>query len=139
MLGARGDMLLTRSFFWDPPNAGNYWFTIWDVPTGLALMDRIHSYDGVEDTDINHAELTEDQKMLLLGDVRHAEKPVKCVQLDVPAGADELLPAAAEALGGLKLEADGSFSPVTNRADKVNALLNFSKSQRAGETRNAGL
>ena len=61
--------------------------------------------------------------MLLLGDVKSAEKPAKCLQLDVPVGVIDLLPAAAEGLGGLKLEADGSFSLVTHRADKMNALF----------------
>jgi WD40 repeat protein len=123
MLDARGDRLLTRSFFWDPPNAGNYWFTVWDVATGLPLMDRMHTYEGIDDTDVNRAEFSDDQKMLLLGDMSHPEKPAKCLQLDLPDSLKDLLPSAAEGLGGLKLEADGSFSAVTQRADKVNALV----------------
>jgi WD40 repeat protein len=123
MLGSNGDVLLTRSFFWDPPNSGNFWFTVWDVATGLPLLDRIHTEEGADDpVEINHAELSDDQRFLLLGRNEHPDAAIRCLQIAVPSAVKDLLPDAAEGLGGFKLEKDGSLSPVTGRLEKVNAL-----------------
>jgi WD40 repeat protein len=123
MLGSRGDVLLTRSFFSEPAGADNYWFTVWDIATGLPLIDRVHADEGMDETPINHAELSDDQQMLLFGDNYHPETATRCLQIGVPASIKDLLVDAAEGLGGLKLDQDGSFSPVDNRAEKVNVLI----------------
>src|SRR5262249_37937156 len=47
---ADGGKVLTRSFFFDPPNADNYWYTVWDLTSGIPLVDWVRS-------GFSHAEL----------------------------------------------------------------------------------
>jgi hypothetical protein len=116
-LSADRTLTLSRSFFWDPPNVGVYYFTVWDTATGKPVSDRIRLVDNVALDQIaaNHAEFSTDGRFLLFGRSGEDAKPdiTDTLQLVPP---DPILPVIAdlaEALGGLRLKADGNLEPVT--------------------------
>ncbi len=119
-VGTLSDLVLTTSFSWEPPNLALYWFTVWDLASGLPLTDVLEcdSESGEEDS----ACFSPDDRFLLLGS-DSTSQAIRCIQLDPPPEIRGLLPDAAEALGGLALASDGSFLSVTNRLRKVESFF----------------
>lgn len=111
-LSPDGKRVLTRSFFWDPPNVGVYAFTVWDAATGKPLADPVRVIDNVAADELadNHAEFSHDGNFLLLGRTGGGGTPTvsRSLQLVPPAAVRPLVPGLAEALGGLRLRADGN-------------------------------
>lgn len=123
MLGGSGNFVLTRSSFWDPPNVAHYWFTVWDLASGLPLIDCEHvGTDGGHENEITNADLSSDERFLLLGS-DNAHQASRCIQLSPPPELRSLLPDVAEAFGGLKVESDGSFSIVPDRLRQIDSFL----------------
>ncbi|HEY4308802.1 MAG TPA: hypothetical protein VGN12_05050 [Pirellulales bacterium] len=126
-LGAARNLLLTRSFFWDPPNLGYYWFTVWDIESGLPLIDVERGGEAVakdEDSVLNYAYVSPDQRFLFLeGD--DPNKTNRSILLLPTPELRAILPKAAEAFGGLKVESDGSFTVVPDRLRIVNSFLDL--------------
>lgn len=133
-LGGAGNVVLTRSFFWDPPNVAHHWFTVWDLTTGLPLMDAEHVADtgfAPPEQTINYAALSPDESRLLLGG---DAKVVRCIELSPPAALETQLPNLAEAFGGLKVEQDGTFSAVPDQLKKIRAIVGELKQPPAPTT-----
>jgi WD40 repeat protein len=122
-LSPDGKLVLTRSFFWNPPNCGIHAFTVWDAATGKTVSDPIRVVDdGLTDPPgPNHAEFSADGNHLLLGVSADSEKPdvTMSLQLRPPAAITSLLPDLAEALGGLRLKPDGGLEPVSGNPAEV--------------------
>jgi hypothetical protein len=116
--------VLTRSFFWDPPNRAVYWFTVWDLATGIAVIDRVRAIDdSADDNAITRAALEKDASLLLLGSGGDKpSRPKVCLQLAPPSELRAQLPDFAEALGGLKAEDGGGFSVIPNQMEKTVSL-----------------
>jgi hypothetical protein len=118
-----GGLVLTRSYFWDPPNAAHYWFTVWDGRSGLPLSDAEHlTTTGFEKDNevIDAAAFSADATALLLGSPKGVRRSI---QLAVPEAFAASLPDVAEAYGGLRVELDGSFSPVSDRLTQLEGFL----------------
>ena len=114
-LSPDGKLMLTRSFFWEPPNLGTYAFTVWDTTTGKAVTEPLRTVDNVaiDQPEPNHAEFSADGNHLLLGRAAEDEKPdvTRSLQLRPPAAVIPMLPDLGEALGGFRLKSDGSLEP----------------------------
>ena len=112
-LSPDGTLILTRSFFWDPPNVGIHYFTVWDTATGKPLSDRIRFVDDVagEKASDNHAEFSADGRFLLFGRSGEDAKPeiTGSLQLIPPDSVMPFIADLAEALGGFRLKADGNL------------------------------
>lgn len=116
-LSPDGKLVLTRSFFWNPPNCGIYAFTVWDAATGKAVSEPVRVIDdGMTDPPgPNHAEFSADGNHLLLGSSGGSEEPdvTQSLQLRPPASVIPLLPDLGEALGGFRLKTDGSLEAIS--------------------------
>lgn len=112
-LTADGTLLLTRSFFWEPPNMGIFSFTVWDAATGKPLSQPRRIIDDVATDDLaeNHAEFSADGNFLLFGRVGAGGKPApsSAIELRPPAVLLPLIPQLAESLGGLRLRPDSTL------------------------------
>lgn len=130
MVNPQQNRLLTRSFFWDPPNSATYWFGVWDITSGLPIIDRLKTVnEDVEDRpQMENAELSEDGNLLLLSARDENAVVRECIQLTSPAEVRAMLPDAAEGLGGLKIGEDGAFFPVPDRLEKLAPLFSKWKS-----------
>ncbi len=118
-LSPDGSRLLTRSFRWIPPNVGIHAFTVWDTATGKPLSDRRLSIDNValDEGDTppeTHAEFSADGSWLLFGRCGGdaPDTVTSHLQLSPPPAIAPLIPALAEALGGLHLGADNDLRPI---------------------------
>jgi hypothetical protein len=122
-LSPDGKLVLTRSFFWNPPNCGICAFTVWDAATGKPVTEPIRVVDdGMSDQPVpNHAEFSTDGNHILLGRSGGDEKPdvMTSLQLRPPAAVIPLLPDLGEALGGFRLKSDGSLEPVSRNPAEV--------------------
>ncbi len=122
-LSPDGKLVLTRSFFWEPPNIGIYAFTVWDSATGKAVTESLRTVDNVaiDQPEPNHAEFSTDGNHLLLGRAGEGEKPdvTRSLQLRPPAAVIPMLPDLAEALGGFRLKSDGSLEAVSGNPDEL--------------------
>lgn len=122
-LSPDGKLVLTRSFFWEPPNLGIYAFTVWDAATGKPVTEPVRTLDNVaiDKPESNHAEFSTDGNHLLLGRAGENEKPdvTGSLQLRPPAAVVPLLPDLGEALGGFRLKVDGSLEPAAADAAEV--------------------
>lgn len=132
-LSPDGKLVLTRSFFWNPPNVGICAFTIWDAATGKPVTEAIRAVDdGMSDQPVlNHAEFSTDGNQVLLGRSGGDEKPdvMSSLQLRPPAAVIPLLPDLGEALGGFRLKSDGSLEPVSGNPAEVIEKLKSAMAQ----------
>jgi WD40 repeat protein len=130
-LAASEDKVVTRSFFWNPPNAASRWFTVWDLGSGIPLIDRVSAIDdSLEDDPITRAGHDEEGLRVLLG----ADKPgpaKACLELTPPTELRPRLPEFAEAFGGLTAQIDGGFSTVPDRMQKTESFIAELKSYQA--------
>lgn len=122
-LSPDGKLVLTRSFFWNPPNVGICAFTVWDAATGKPVTEPLRTVDNVaiDQPEPNHAEFSADGSHLLLGRAGPEEKPdvTNSLQIRPPAAVIPMLPDLGEALGGLHLNSDGSLEPVSGNPDEL--------------------
>lgn len=122
-LSTDGTLLLSRSFFWDPPNVGFYSFTVWDAATGKPVSDRMRRINDVASDEIseNHAEFSNDGNYLLFGRSGEDAKAevAGSLQLHPPVGVLPFVPDLAEMLGGFRLKDDGNLEPVAGDPSSV--------------------
>ncbi len=125
LLSRAEDMVLTRTFFWDPPNVAYYWITVWDVKTGLPLTDRtLYADDGFSEQVVDSAVFGKSDEYLLLIDTEdEGSKVLHVIQLHPPHKALSWLPDLIEALGGIELDERGNPVSVENRIEQLEQLL----------------
>ena len=125
ILSKAEDMVLTRTFFWNPPNVAYYWFTAWDVKTGLPLTDRTrYADDGSSEQAVDSAVFGKSGEYLLLIDTEdEGSKVLRVIQLHPPNDALSWLPDLVEALVGIELDERGNSVSVENRIKQLEQLL----------------
>lgn len=112
-----GTRALIRSSFWDPPNMEVFWISLWDIETGLPLMDRTQFYDdGLTDGVVRSARFAPDGHLTFIGD--SALEP-SSLQLTTPAALPAALPVYAEAIAGQSINTQGLAEVVPNRAERL--------------------
>lgn len=112
-----GKRAMIRSSFWDPPNLEVFWISLWDIESGLPLMDRTEFYDdGLTDGVIRSARFTPDGDISFVGD--EALAPTS-LELAMPAALPAALPDYAEAIAGQTIDAEGLAVAVANRAERL--------------------
>jgi hypothetical protein len=120
-ISEEGDLALTQSFFWDPPNLEHNWISLWDVKTGLPLMDRTHMTAGggdqLEPTDADFD--LSGRFLVLFNSESGGPTPISWIEIAPPTGASSWLPDMAEALGGIALDPNGNPAEVSNRFQKL--------------------
>ncbi|HZY68836.1 MAG TPA: toll/interleukin-1 receptor domain-containing protein [Devosia sp.] len=119
-----GKRAMIRSSFWNPPNLEVFWMSLWDIETGLPLMDRSEfADDGLTDGVVRSARFTPEGHVTFIGD--EALSPTT-LELAVPEAVPPALPDYAEAIAGQSINAEGLAVAVPNRAERLdqgNALL----------------
>lgn len=112
-----GKRAMIRSSFWNPPNLEIFWISLWDIESGLPLMDRTEFYDdGLTDGVIRSARFTPDGDITFVGDA--ALVPAS-LELAMPSALPAALPDYAEAIGGQTIDAEGLAVAVANRAERL--------------------
>lgn len=115
-----GKSVAITSYFWDSPNVGNYWFSLWDLDTALPLMDRAHSTDespgGAQLVRMDSAgrylvfvEITANKEIV----------PVTSLQIAAPSSVTSWIADYAEAVAGVSLDDEGAVAPVSGRLEKL--------------------
>lgn len=113
-----GKRALIRSSFWDPPNLEMFWISLWDIETGLPLMDRTEfADDGLTDGVVKSARFTANGDVAFLGDKTFAA--ASAIELTIPAALPEALPGYAEALAGQSINAEGLAATVPDRSERL--------------------
>ena len=123
-LTADGRQALVRSFFRSPPNLSFYWFSLWDIPSGLLLMDRLRTIDGDQsegNVRITEAELdAQGRHVLLIGNKPDGARiVVSSIEIVPPEAVRAILPDYAEAVSGVALDGNGLAEEVPDRARKL--------------------
>lgn len=112
-----GTRAMVRSSLWDPPNLEFFWISVWDIGSGLPLIDRVaFEDDGLTDGIVRSARFTPDGNITFIGD--EALVP-NGIELDVPAATETVLPDYAEAIAGLRINAEGVAVAVPNRSERL--------------------
>ena len=112
-----GKRALIRSSFWNPPNLEMFWISLWDIESGLPLMDRTEFYDdGLTDGVIRSARFAPDGHITFIGDAALAPSSL---ELAMPAALPTALPGYAEAIAGQSINAEGLAVAVPNRAGRL--------------------
>jgi WD40 repeat protein len=112
-----GKRAMIRSSFWDPPNLEVFWISLWDIESGLPLMDRTEFYDdGLTDGVIRSARFTPDGDITFVGDEALAPSSLELV---MPSALPAALPDYAEAIAGQTIDAEGLAVAVANRAERL--------------------
>ena len=125
-LHSGGGAALIESFFWDPPGMGHFWFSLWDLETGLLLMDRAHiETDILSDNPIELADLDPSGRFLLFltRPARDELVPVSWLQIRPPEDAALFIPELAEAIGGSAYDRAGNSAPLPDRINRLERLL----------------
>ncbi len=119
-----GKRALIRSSFWNPPNLEMFWISLWDIESGLPLMDRTEfADDGLTDGVVRSARFSGDGHLTFIGDA--ALQP-SSIELSTPGPVPEALPTYAEAIAGQSINVQGLAEPVANRMERLaegNALI----------------
>ncbi|RYE10128.1 MAG: toll/interleukin-1 receptor domain-containing protein [Hyphomicrobiales bacterium] len=114
-----GKRVMIRSSFWNPPNLELFWISLWDIETGLPLMDRTaFADDGLTDGVVRSARFAGDGHLTFIGDT--ALTPAT-LELTTPAVLPAALPDYAEAIAGQSINAQGLAELVPNRAGALEA------------------
>ncbi|UGY19615.1 toll/interleukin-1 receptor domain-containing protein [Bradyrhizobium septentrionale] len=111
---------LIASSLWDPPNVDLQWYSLWDLETGLPLMDRTLFENTMGDDEVERAMIDPDAKYVAF--TGHSNKRfVALASLDLtpPETVSGWLPDLVEALGGLAINNEGAFEPVPDRPGKI--------------------
>lgn len=116
-LSPDGQRALIRSSFWDPPNLEVFWISLWDVATGLPLMDRTRfDDDGLTDGVVRSARFSGDGHVTFIGDkalVPHS------LELTTPPALPAALPNYAEAVADQTITSEGLAERVPDRAERL--------------------
>jgi hypothetical protein len=116
-LSEDGSRALVRSSFWNPPNMEIFWLSLWDIETGLPLMDRTEFQDdGLTDGVIKSARFTPDGQIAFIGD--KALTP-QTLALSAPPALPTALPAYAEALANQTITDAGLAESVPDRTSRL--------------------
>lgn len=116
-LSPDGRRALIRSSFWDPPNLEVFWISLWDVETGLPLMDRTRfDDDGLTDGVVRSARFSADGHVTFIGD--EALTP-HSLELATPPALPAALPDYAEAIAGQTITPEGLAEQVADRAERL--------------------
>jgi hypothetical protein len=108
---------MIRSSFWNPPNLELFWISLWDIESGLPLMDRTEfADDGLTDGVVRSARFTADGHITFIGD--SALTP-SSIELTIPPALPSALPDYAEAIAGQSINVQGLAEPVANRATQL--------------------
>jgi len=114
-----GTRAMIRSSFWNPPNLELFWISLWDIGTGLPLMDRMMFADeGLSDDEVQSARFTPDGHISFVGG---KDLEPSSLELGVPPALPQALPTYAEAIAGQSINRQGLAEPVANRADRLEA------------------
>lgn len=114
-----GKRVMIRSSFWNPPNLELFWISLWDIATGLPLMDRTElADDGLTDGVVKSARFTPDGHITFIGDA--ALEPAS-LELAMPLALPSELPGYVEAIAGQSINAEGLAVAVSNRAERLTA------------------
>lgn len=116
-LSADGKKALIRSSFWDAPNMDIFWINLWDVDSGLPLMDRTRfADDNLTEGAVQSAAIDPGtgRVVYLTG-----SRPVRSVQVDAPTQVKSWLPDFAEAATGLSINPQGLPVRIEDRATRL--------------------
>jgi hypothetical protein len=114
-----GRRAMIRSSFWNPPNLEVIWISLWDIESGLPLMDRTEfADDGLTDAVIQSARFTADGDVTFIGS--SAMEP-QTLELAMPTPLPAALPGYAEAIAGQSITSEGIAEPLANRAERLAA------------------
>jgi hypothetical protein len=113
-----GRHALIRSSFWNPPNLEMFWISLWDIETGLPLMDRTEfADDGLTDGAVKSARFTAGGDIAFVGDETfEAASPI---ELAIPPALPDALPGYAEAIAGQSINAQGLAAAVPDRSQRL--------------------
>ena len=112
-----GRRAMVRSSFWDPPNVEVIWISLWDIESGLPLMDRTEfADDGFSDAVVRSARFTPDGDITFIGG---ATLEPQSLELSMPSPLPTALPAYAEAIAGQSINSEGIAVAIPNRADRL--------------------
>lgn len=112
-----GTRALIRSSFWNPPNLELFWLSLWDIESGLPLMDRTEfADDGLTDGVVRSARFTSEGDVAFVGD--EALQPTS-LELAMPSALPTALPGYAEAIAGQSINAEGLAIAVPNRTERL--------------------
>jgi len=116
-LSPDGQRALIRSSFWDPPNVEVFWISLWDVQSGLPLMDRTEfGYDGLTDGVVLSARFATGGHLTFIGDEALAPRSLELVP---PAPLRETLPQYAEAIVDRRINAQGLAERIPDRSGRL--------------------
>lgn len=114
-----GKRALLRSSFWNPPNLELFWISLWDIESGLPLMDRTEfADDGLTDGVVRSARFTPAGDLTFVGDT--ALVPTS-LELAMPPVVPAALPDYAEAIAGQSINSEGLAIAIPNRASLLAA------------------
>jgi WD40 repeat protein len=114
-----GQRAMIRSSFWDPPNVEVFWISLWDIQTGLPLMDRTKfATDGLTDRQVQSARFATDGHITFIGDEALAPQSL---EVSPPAAFSQTLPQYVEALVNRSINAQGLPERIPDRADRLAA------------------
>jgi len=113
-LSADGSKALMRSSIWVGPNLDTYWITLWDVASGISLIDRVR---GVDD------EMTDQGAVFdpATGDIIYVAgtTPLRSIEIEAPESARAWLPDLSEAAMGRSIADDGLARTIEDRPAKL--------------------
>lgn len=109
-LSPDGTQLLLRSSFWQGPNEDTSWVSLWDLQSGLPLIDRIKDVQYDFDAQGAAFEPATGDVLLVRGD-----KPLGRVVVNTPANSAAWLPGFAEATAGVSIGEEGLAREITGR------------------------
>lgn len=113
-LAPAGNVLLTRSQHWEPPNAMYSWTMLWDCASGEPLSDRIRWIDdGFQQATFDRSPFIDDRVANVEGMIRYRATPEMA-----PVLAD-----LAELLSGQTLDGAGNLHPLAQSPNRAASLL----------------
>ena len=112
-----GRRAMIRSSFWNPPNLEVFWISLWDIESGLPLMDRTEFQDdGLTDGVVRSARFTADGDITFVGDDKLVPTSIEVM---APPALPAALPTYAEAIAGQRIDAGGLAVAVANRSERL--------------------
>ncbi|WP_315730381.1 MULTISPECIES: toll/interleukin-1 receptor domain-containing protein [unclassified Bradyrhizobium] len=111
---------LIESSLWDPPNVDHQWYSLWDLETGQALMDRTHFANDISDNEVERAMMDPGtQNIIFVGENEKKFVALSSLSLALPEAAESWMPDLGEAIGGVAVNSQGAFEPVPDRQTKI--------------------
>jgi hypothetical protein len=111
---------LIESSLWDSPNVDRQWYSLWDLASGLALMDRTYFANDMDDNEVERAMIDPDaQNIVFVGESEKKFVALSSLSLALPEAAENWMPDLVEAIGGVAVSSQGAFEPVPDRQEKI--------------------